>query len=49
MNDRPERSVRDLAGRISSTPVYEADGLYADLTLYSWAAPIVREMAEDIG
>jgi hypothetical protein len=24
--DRPERSVRDLAGHIASTPVYETDG-----------------------
>lgn len=47
--DRPERSVRDLAGKIDSTPVMEADGLYADIEFYSWAAPIVAEMAGDIG
>lgn len=47
--DRPERSVRDLAGRIASTPAYEGDGLYADIEFYSHAAPIVKEMAGDIG
>lgn len=48
-HDRPERSVRDLAGRIDSTPAYEGDGLYADVYIYPWAAGIVREMADDIG
>ena len=48
-HDRPERSVRDLAGRIDSTPVYEGDGLYADVYLSPWSAGIVREMADDIG
>lgn len=47
--DRPERSVRDLAGKISSTPVFEGDGLYADIDFYSWAAGVVEEMAGDIG
>lgn len=48
-HDRPERSLRDLAGRIASTPVYEGDGLYADVEFYTWVAPIVLEMAGDIG
>lgn len=47
--DRPERSVRDLAGKITSTPTMEADGLYADVELYSWVADLVREMGDDIG
>lgn len=47
--DRPERSVRDLAGKIVSTPVMESDGLYADVQFYSWAADVVREMGPDIG
>lgn len=48
-DDRPERSVRDLAGKLISTPVFENDGLYADVEFYSWAADIVREMGPDIG
>jgi len=53
-SDRPERSVRDLAGKIVSVPVYEADnpegeGLYAEVQAYSWAGPIMAEMADDVG
>lgn len=53
-SDRPERSVRDLAGKIASIPVYEADnpegeGLYAEVQAYSWAGPIMAEMADDVG
>ena len=48
-HDRPERSVRDLAGKITSTPVYEADGLYADVEFYPHVAPIIEAMWEDIG
>ena len=33
-HDRPERSVRDLAGKIVTAPVYETDGLYADVEFY---------------
>jgi hypothetical protein len=47
--ERPERSVRDLAGRIDSTPVYETDGLYADLEVYPHAAPVVEAMSSAIG
>lgn len=47
--DRPERSVRDLVGRIASTPAYESDGLYSDIEFYSWAAPVIAEMASDVG
>lgn len=47
--DRPERSVRDLAGRIASTPVYETDGLYADVEVYPHVAPVIEAMARDIG
>jgi hypothetical protein len=48
-HDRPERSVRDLAGKITSTPVYEADGLYADVEFYPHIAPIIEAMWEDVG
>lgn len=47
--DRPERSVLDLAGKIASTPAFESDGLYADVEFYSWASDVVKEMGGDIG
>lgn len=47
--DRPERSVRDLAGKITTTPLFEGDGLYATVEFYGHAAGIVAEMADDIG
>lgn len=48
-HDRPERSVRDLAGKITSTPVYEVDGLYADVEFYPHVAPVIEAMWEDVG
>ena len=42
-HDRPERSIRDLAGKITSTPVYETDGLYADIEFYPHVAPIIED------
>lgn len=47
--ERPVRSVKDLAGKIVSAPVYETDGLYADVEFYAHTAPIVEAMAADIG
>ena len=47
--DRPERSVRDLAGKLVSDPVYDSDGLYAEVEFYPHTAPIVEAMAGDIG
>lgn len=47
--DRPNRSVRDLAGKLVTDAVFESDGLYADVEFYPHAAPIVAAMAEDIG
>lgn len=46
---RPERSVRDLAGKLVSAAVYENDGLYADVEVYPHFAPIIEAMAGDIG
>jgi hypothetical protein len=46
---RPERSVRDLAARIATTPVYEGDGLYADIEVFPHAAPLIESLAETIG
>lgn len=48
-HDRPERSVRDLAGKITTAPVYEGDGLYADVEFYPHIAPIIEAMWEDVG
>lgn len=48
-HDRPERSVRDLAGKITTAPVYEGDGLYADVEFYPHVAPIIEAMWEDVG
>lgn len=48
-HDRPERSVRDLAGKITTAPVYESDGLYADVEFYPHVAPIIEAMWEDVG
>lgn len=48
-HDRPERSVRDLAGRLASDARYEHDGLYADIEVYPHWAPIIEAMADDIG
>src|SRR5690606_40272476 len=47
--DRPERSLRDLAGRLVSDARYEGDGLYADIEVYPHWAPIIDAMAEHIG
>lgn len=47
--DRPERSVRDLAGRLSTAATYESDGLYADVEVYEHWAPVIEAMAADIG
>ena len=49
--DRPERSVRDVAGALVTDAVYDeaTTGLYADVEVYSaWRKPI-SEMAEVIG
>ncbi|GHE47380.1 hypothetical protein GCM10017673_56540 [Streptosporangium violaceochromogenes] len=48
-HDRPERSVRDLAGRLASTARYEGDGLYADVEVYPHWAPVIEAMADHIG
>jgi hypothetical protein len=47
--DRPERSVRDLAATIATTPVYEGDGLYADVEVMPHAAALVESLASTVG
>jgi hypothetical protein len=52
--DRPERSIRDLAGRLASNAVWEATGpdgpgLYADAKVFSSYQAFIVEKAADIG
>jgi hypothetical protein len=50
-NDRPERDVEKLAGKLTTDAYFsEADnGLVAEVQFYSHYAPIIKEMAEDVG
>lgn len=47
--ERPERSVRDLAGRLVTTAAYESDGLYATVQVYPHVAPLIEGIAADVG
>jgi hypothetical protein len=49
--DRPERDIHQLAGKLVSNAVFnESDqSLYADVQFYSHYAPIIKEMAGDVG
>lgn len=49
--DRPERSVKDLAGKLSTDARYDpaTESLVAEVTVFSQHREMVREMAEDIG
>lgn len=48
-HDRPERDVHQLAGKLTSDAVFSENGLVADIEFYSHYAPIIREMAGDVG
>jgi hypothetical protein len=48
-SDRPERDVHQLAGKLVSDAVFRESGLYAEIEFYSHYAPIIEEMAEDVG
>ncbi len=48
-SDRPERDVHQLAGKLVSDAVFQENGLFAEVQFYSHYAPIIREMAEDVG
>jgi hypothetical protein len=48
-NDRPERDVHQLAGKLISDAIFMEDGLFADVQFYSHYAPIIKEMAGDVG
>jgi hypothetical protein len=47
--DRPERSVRDLAGVLITEAKWEKDGLYSEIRIYEHWALVIKELAEDIG
>lgn len=52
--DRPERSIKDLAGVLASDATYqeagaEGPGLYARARVYEPFQPIIKAMAKDIG
>lgn len=48
-SDRPERDVHQLAGKLASDAVFQEGALFAEVEFYSHYAPIIREMAEDVG
>lgn len=48
-NDRPERDVHQLAGKLVSDSVFRENGLYAEIEFYSHYASIISEMAQDVG
>jgi len=48
-SDRPERDVRQLAGKLVSDAVFTENGLVADIQFYSFYAPMIKEMAGDVG
>lgn len=48
-NDRPERDVQKLAGKLVSDAIFKENALFADIEFYSSYAPIIREMAGDVG
>lgn len=47
--ERPERSVRDLAAQIVTTPAYEGDGLYAMVETFAHAQPLIESLAGKVG
>jgi len=48
-SDRPERDVHQLAGKLVGDAVFSENGLVADIEFYSHYAPIIKEMAGDVG
>lgn len=47
--DRPERDVHQLAGKLVSDAFFQENALFADVEFYSHYAPIISEMANDVG
>jgi hypothetical protein len=48
-SDRPERDVNQLAGKLVSDARFDGSGLVAEVEFYSHFAPIIKEMAGDVG
>ena len=48
-NDRPERDVEKLAGKLTTDAYFTENGLVAEIQFYSHYAPIIKEMYEDVG
>jgi len=48
-NDRPERNVEKLAGKLVSDAYFSENGLVAEIEFYSHYAPVIKEMAGDVG
>ncbi len=48
-SDRPERDVNQLAGKLISDARFDGTGLVAEVEFYSHFAPIIKEMAGDVG
>jgi hypothetical protein len=48
-SDRPERDVHQLAGKLVTDAVFRESGLYAEIEFYSHYAPVIEEMADDVG
>lgn len=47
--ENPERNLEQLAGAVCSTPVFESDGMYADVEFSEKWAPFIEEFHEVIG
>jgi hypothetical protein len=46
---RPERSIRDLAGKLVTDARWAGDGLYAEAEIYPHASELVRSVGKDLG
>jgi hypothetical protein len=46
--ERPERDIRDLAGKLASNAVWMDDGLYADIEYYNNHRPLIAAIGEDL-
>lgn len=47
--ERPERSIHDMVGKLTSDAVMESDGLYADVEFYDSFLQEINEKHEDVG
>jgi hypothetical protein len=46
--ERPERDIRDLAGKLASDAIWMDDGLYADIEYYNNHRPLIAAIGEDL-